>query len=80
MGRKGVSKRKPKQAKNVKGSSNTQQGAGSAVQVLVKGKAAPLNSNNMNFSIGAIKNKEASPNSGNMNFSIGSIKKNKKGK
>jgi hypothetical protein len=49
MGRKGVSKRKPKQVKNIKGSSNTQQGTGSAVQDLVKGKEAPaVNSGNTN--------------------------------
>jgi len=56
MGRKGVSKRKPKQAKNVKGSSNTQQSASSAVQDLIKGKEVPaVNSGNANSYTGANK-------------------------
>ena len=41
MGRKGVSKRKPKQSNNAKGSSNIHQGASSVVQDLMKGKEAP---------------------------------------
>jgi hypothetical protein len=43
MGRKGVSKRKPKKSSPVSGSSNTDSGGGSSpVQALVKDKGAPL--------------------------------------
>lgn len=48
MGRKGVSKRKPKQAKNVKGSSSKQQVAGAVVQDLLKNKETPLNNDDTN--------------------------------
>lgn len=64
MGRKGVSKRKPKKSKsfsNDNGSSNTRPGASLSVQSLVKDKDAPLNR-------------------GSTNPSTGSNKKNRKGK
>jgi hypothetical protein len=68
MGRKGVSKRKPKQSKsdskdnNNPGSSNARRGESpSSVQALVNAKDAPLNR-------------------GDANSSSGSSKKNRKGK
>ena len=56
MGRKGVSKRKPKQQKsssngNTSGSASTRSG-GNAVAALVKDKSAPLNTGGMNPSAG----------------------------
>ncbi len=64
MGRKGVSKRKPKKSKsssNDNGSSNKRPGESLSVQSLVKDKDAPLNR-------------------GGTNPSAGSSKKNRKGK
>jgi len=66
MGRKGVSKRKPKKSKslsndNINDSSNTRPGESPSVQSLVKDKDAPFNR-------------------GSTNPSIGSNKKNRKGK
>jgi hypothetical protein len=51
MGRKGVSKRKPKKSRpfsnvDISGSSNARSGERSAVQTLVKDKGAPLNRDN----------------------------------
>jgi len=61
MGRKGVSKRKPKKSKsfsndNISGSSNTRSGERSLVGSLVKDKGAPLNRGGMNPPAGSNKN------------------------
>ncbi len=66
MGRKGVSKRKPKKSRpfsntDISGSSNARSGEGSLVQTLVKDKGAPLYI-------------------GGMHPPAGSNKKNRKGK
>jgi hypothetical protein len=57
MGRKGVSKRKPKQSgtndKNNRGPSAARPGENSSVQSLVKGKEAPLNKGGTNPSAGS---------------------------
>ncbi len=55
MGRKGVSKRKPKKSRpfssaDISGSSNGRSGGRSLVQSLVNDKGAPLNKDNMNSS------------------------------
>ena len=60
MGRKGVSKRKPKQSRpfsnaDINGSSNGRSGERSPVQSLVKDKSAPLNRGGMDPSIGTNK-------------------------
>jgi len=61
MGRKGVSKRKPKKSKslsndNISGSTNRRPGESPSVQSLVKDKGAPLNRGGMNPSAGSNKN------------------------
>ena len=61
MGRKGVSKRKPKQQKsssdgNHSGSASKPSG-GNAVAMLVKDKSAPLNTGGTNPSAGSNKNR-----------------------
>lgn len=61
MGRKGVSKRKPKQSKSsstdsTNTSSNMRSGEHSLVQSLVKDKGAPLNKGGTNSSVGSNKN------------------------
>ena len=58
MGRKGVSKRKPKKSKsfsNDNGSSNTRPGQSSSVQSLVNDKDAPFNRVSPNPSAGSNK-------------------------
>lgn len=60
MGRKGVSKRKPKKSRpfsntDISGSSNTRAGEHSLVQTLVKDKSAPLNNGRLNPSAGSNK-------------------------
>jgi len=56
MGRKGVSKRKPKQSNNIKSSSNNARpGASLSVQNLVKGGEDPLNSGSTNSHTGSNK-------------------------
>jgi hypothetical protein len=60
MGRKGVSKRKPKKSRpfssaDINGSSNGRSMERSSVQSLVKDKGAPLNGNGMNPSAGSNK-------------------------
>ena len=57
MGRKGVSKRKPKQSKpfpstDISGSSNMRSAEHSTVQSLVKDQGAPLNRSGMNPAAG----------------------------
>jgi hypothetical protein len=63
MGRKGVSKRKPKKAKSfsnadISGSSNVRSGERSLVQSLVKDKGAPFNRGGTNPATGSIKKTE----------------------
>ncbi len=60
MGRKGVSKRKPKKSRpfssaDIGGSANGRSGEHSQVQSLVKDKSAPLNRGGMNPSAGSSK-------------------------
>ena len=54
MGRKGVSKRKPKKSGTLPGAKNKgRSDQGSAVQTLVKEKGAPLNRDGMNSPAGS---------------------------
>jgi hypothetical protein len=48
MGRKGVSKRKPKQQKSSSNGSSSTRSGGNAVAVLVKDKSAPVNTGGTN--------------------------------
>jgi len=63
MGRKGVSKRKPKKSGtnssiDIHGSSNVRSGERSPVQSMVKDKSAPSNRDGMNQSAGSNKQKK----------------------
>jgi hypothetical protein len=63
MGRKGVSKRKPKKSKpfsntDISGSANGRAGERSLVQTLVKDKGAPLNTSGMKPSAGSNKSRK----------------------